>query len=92
MQFRWVPTTHAFIKKWTKNYIRCNLKTTELLECALKGVQAVISSNMHMVCYHGEIWNVHFHMVSSCIFHVCKMFEMPLINLSQVPVLNARHV
>ena len=43
MQFKWVPTTYAFIKK--KTYTGCNLKTTELLDCALIGVCAVIRSN-----------------------------------------------
>ena len=46
MQFKWVPTTYAFIKKVDKKYTGCNLKTTELLDCALKGVYAVIRSNM----------------------------------------------
>ena len=45
MQFKWVPTTYAFIMK-TKKYTGCNLKTTELLDCALVGVYAVIRSNM----------------------------------------------
>ena len=40
MQFKWVPTTFAF-----KKYTGCNLKTTELLDCALIGVCAVIRSN-----------------------------------------------
>ena len=33
MQFKWVSTTYAFIKKQTKEYTGCNLKTTELLDC-----------------------------------------------------------
>ena len=41
MQFKWVPTTFAF-----KKYIGCNLKTTDLLDCALIGVCEVIRSNM----------------------------------------------
>ena len=69
MQFKWVPTTYAFIKKQTKStlavidaiqmtthniclykevdkkYTGCNLKTTELLDCALIGVCVVIRSN-----------------------------------------------
>ena len=41
MQFKWVPTTYAFLKK-NRKYTGCNLKTTELLDCALIGVCAVI--------------------------------------------------
>ena len=40
MQFKWVPTIFAF-----KTYTGCNLKTTELLDCALMVVCAVIRSN-----------------------------------------------
>ena len=40
MQFKWVPTTVAF-----KKYTGCNLNATELLDCALIGVCAVIRSN-----------------------------------------------
>ena len=43
MQFKWVPTTYAFVNK-TK-YTGCNLKTMELLACAVTGVCAVIMSN-----------------------------------------------
>ena len=39
MQFKWVPAT--YIRKYTG----CNLKTTELLDCALIRVCAVIRSN-----------------------------------------------
>ena len=39
----WVPTTYAFIK--TKKCTGCNLKTTELFDCALIGLCAVIRSN-----------------------------------------------
>ena len=38
MQFKWVPTTFAFRK-----YAGCNLKTMELLGCALIGVCVVIT-------------------------------------------------
>ena len=44
MQFKWEPTTYAFIKKINKKYTGCN-KTTEFHECALIGVCAVIRSN-----------------------------------------------
>ena len=44
--FKWVPTTYAFIKKLDKKYTGCNLKTTELLDCALIGVYMVIRLNM----------------------------------------------
>ena len=40
MQFKWVPTTFAF-----KKYTGCNLKTTQLCDCALIGVCAVIRLN-----------------------------------------------
>ena len=40
MQFKWIPTTFAF-----KKYTGCNLKTMELLDCALIGVYAVIRLN-----------------------------------------------
>ena len=41
-------STHniCLYKKVDKKYTGCNLKTTELLDCALKGVCAVIRSNM----------------------------------------------
>ena len=45
MQFKWVPTTYAFIKK-DKKYTGCNLKSMELLDYALVGSCAVIRSNM----------------------------------------------
>ena len=45
MQFKWVPTTYAFIKKQIKKYTGCNLKTTILIDCAVIGVCAVIRSN-----------------------------------------------
>ena len=41
MQFKEVPTTCAFIKKYTI----WNLKTTELLDCVLIGVCGIIRSN-----------------------------------------------
>ena len=41
MQFKWITTTYAFIKKYTG----CYLKTTELLDCAVTGVSAIIRSN-----------------------------------------------
>ena len=37
MQFKWVPTTYAFIK---------NPKNMELLDCVLMGVCVVIRSNI----------------------------------------------
>ena len=43
MQFKYVPTTYAFIKN-DKKYTGCILKNTELLKCALIGVCAVIRS------------------------------------------------
>ena len=42
MQFKWVPTTYAFLLEVDKKYIGCNLNTTELLDCALIGVCGVI--------------------------------------------------
>ena len=45
MQFKWVPTTYAFIKKVDKNYTGCNLRTMELLDSALIGACVVIRSN-----------------------------------------------
>ena len=44
MQFKWVPTTYCLDKRIQK-YAVCNLKITELLDCALIGVCAVIRSN-----------------------------------------------
>ena len=44
MQFKWVPTICAHIKL-DKKYTGCNLKTLELLNCALTGVCVVIRSN-----------------------------------------------
>ena len=46
MQFKWIPTAYAFIKKLTKSTLACNLKTTALLDCVLIGACAVIRSNM----------------------------------------------
>ena len=45
MKFKLVPTSYALIKKVDKKYTGCNLKTMELLDCALIGVSAVIRSN-----------------------------------------------
>ena len=47
IQFKWVPTTYAFIMKEVyKKDTGCNLKTTEFLDCGLNiGVCAVISLN-----------------------------------------------
>ena len=44
MQFKWVPTTIpvGLYKEVDKKYTGCNLKTTELLDCVLVGVCAVI--------------------------------------------------
>ena len=39
-------------KEVDKKYIGCNLKTTELLDCALIGVCAVIRSNMVCFFFH----------------------------------------
>ena len=51
MQFKWVPTTYAFIKKKTKKYTDCNSKTMELLDCVFIGACAVIRSNLV-----GNLW------------------------------------
>ena len=58
MQFKWVPTTYALVdaiqmsahniclyKEVDKKYTGCNLKTMELLDCALIGICAVIRLN-----------------------------------------------
>ena len=45
MQFKWVPTTYAFINKQTKS-TPAAIKTMELLDCALIGVCVVNRSNM----------------------------------------------
>ena len=42
-------------KEVDKKYTGCNLKTAELLDCALIGVCVVIRSNT--VCFCGEIRN-----------------------------------
>ena len=46
MQFKWVPTTYAAYEEVDKKYTGCNLKTMELLDCALIGVCVVIRVNM----------------------------------------------
>ena len=48
-------STHniCLYKEVDKNYTGCNLKTTKLLDCALIGVCAVISSNM-VILYFSE--------------------------------------
>ena len=38
-------------KEVDKKYTGCNLKTTELLDCALIGVCAVIRSNTVLFCF-----------------------------------------
>ena len=43
MQFQWVPIT--YVKEVDKRYTGCNLKITELLDCVLIGICAVIRSN-----------------------------------------------
>ena len=47
MQFKWVLNTHniCLYKEEDKKYIGSNLKTTELLNCALIGVCGVIRLN-----------------------------------------------
>ena len=53
MQFKWVPATFAFIKKQTKSTLAViNLKTAELLDCALIGVHEVIRSNTEILKRH----------------------------------------
>ena len=44
VQFKWVPTTYAKRRR-DKHYTCCNLKTTELLVCALIGACVVILLN-----------------------------------------------
>ena len=51
MQFRWVPTTYAFYEEVDKKYNGCYLKTTELLDCALITVCAVIKSKTVYIRY-----------------------------------------
>ena len=52
MQFKWVPTTYAFIKKKVdKKYTGCNLKTTELLNFVLIGICVLIMSNTVISTY-----------------------------------------
>ena len=41
----------SLYKEVDKKYTGCNLKTTELLDCALIGVCAVIMSNMVSLCF-----------------------------------------
>ena len=45
MQFKWVSTIYASVKKQTKKYTGCNLKNTKLLDCALIGVCVLIRSD-----------------------------------------------
>ena len=45
MQFKWVPTMHVF-RKSRQKYTGCNLKTTELPDCAFIGICLVIRSSM----------------------------------------------
>ena len=45
MQFKWVSTTYAYIKKLTKKYTGCNLKNMDLLDCELIRVCVVIRPN-----------------------------------------------
>ena len=45
MQFKWVPTTYAFMKMLTKTTLAVFLKTTESLDYMLIGVCAVIRLN-----------------------------------------------
>ena len=46
MQFKWVPQNICLYKEVDRKYTGCNLKTRELLDCALRGVCVVISLNM----------------------------------------------
>ena len=46
MQFKWVTHNICLYKETDKKYTGCNLKATELLDCALIGVCAVIRHNM----------------------------------------------
>ena len=38
MQFKWVPSTPLLYKEVDKKYTFCNLKTSELLDCAYRGM------------------------------------------------------
>ena len=42
MLFKWVPETYTYYKEVDKKYTGYNLKTTELLDCMLIGVCAII--------------------------------------------------
>ena len=44
MLFKWVPATYTYYKEVDKKYTGYNLKTTELLDCMLTGVCAIIRS------------------------------------------------
>ena len=48
MQFKWVPNNICF-HKVDKKYTGCNLKTTELPDCAILGVCAVIMLNTVLI-------------------------------------------
>ena len=53
-------------KEVDKKYTVCNLKTTELLDCALIGVCAVIRSNTVHIC--GEIKTNMFFMLKKVLY------------------------
>ena len=56
MQFKWVPTTYALIKKVDKTYTVRNLKTTKFLDCALIGVCVVIKSNTYFKMLPSDLY------------------------------------
>ena len=58
MQFKWVPTTYAFIKKSTKSTLAVILRL-DLLDCALIEVCVVIRLNTVLIfffCLHENIY------------------------------------
>ena len=47
IQFKWAPTTYAFIK-WTKSTLAVNLRTTELLDCVVIRSNRVVNIPVYM--------------------------------------------
>ena len=52
--------TICLYKVVDNKYTGCDLKTTELLDCALKGAYAVIRSNTVFCFFYGEIVKIFF--------------------------------
>ena len=66
-----------------KNYTGCNLKTTELLECALIGACAVIRSNtVCVIALQRQLYRFYLTSMQPMLTHLCRMTLPPKFEMS----------